>query len=222
MGTSSITPCYDVERLETKTHVGLVPGESIEYIKHRVSLEGHPWPGCCPGSDTWHPYSYGQTKQKRDLNNVGQVNPKRLPFKQKGLWSARQGHPGCKTLQMWTARTSQLPNKCLKWTMPKTRRCLWWNGLGPMGHCNPEEEYANVIASTNHLEILCFVTGPPLAQLPKPTKSCSDFLYEAERSMYILKALTGQSRDSWLPVGGGNAESVITWALNGVENTLGT
>ncbi len=29
MGTSSITPCYDVERLETKTHVGLGPGESI-------------------------------------------------------------------------------------------------------------------------------------------------------------------------------------------------
>ncbi len=166
MGTSSITPCYDMEQLETKTHVGLVPGESIEYIKNRVSLEGHPWPGCRPGSDTCRPYNYGQTKQKR--------------------------------------------------------RCLWWNGLGPMGHCNPEEECANVIASTNHLEILCFVTGPPLAWLPKPTKICSDFLYEAERSMYILKALTGQSRDSWLPVGGENAERVITRALNGGENTLGT
>ncbi len=46
MGTSPITPCYDVERLETKTHVGLGPEESIEYTKHRVSLEGHPWPGC--------------------------------------------------------------------------------------------------------------------------------------------------------------------------------
>ncbi len=106
------------------------------------------------------------------------------------------------------ARTSQPPHKCLKWTprwtMPKTRRCLWWNGpLTPMGHCNPEEEYANVIASTNHLDILCFVTGPPLAWLLKPTKSCSDFLYEAEHLMYILRALTGQSRDSWLPVGGG-------------------
>ncbi len=66
-----------------------------------------------------------------------------------------------------------------------------------MGHCNPEEEYAN------HLEILCFITGPPLAWLPKPTKSCSDFLYEAKRSMYILRALTGQSRDSWLLVGVG-------------------
>ncbi len=75
--------------------------------------------------------------------------------------------------------------------------------LTPMGHCNPEEEYANVMASTNHLEILCFVTGPPLVWLPKPTKSCSDFLYEAKRSMYILRALTGQSRDSWLLVGVG-------------------
>ncbi len=64
-----------------------------------------------------------------------------------------------------------------------------------MGHCNPEEEYANVIASTNHLEMFCFVTGPPLAWLPKPTKSCSDFLYEAERSIYIIRALTGQSRE---------------------------
>ncbi len=27
-------------------------------------------------SDTWRPYSYAQTKQKRGLNNVGQVNPK--------------------------------------------------------------------------------------------------------------------------------------------------
>ncbi len=70
--------------------------------------------------------------------------------------------------------------------------------LTPMGHCNPEEKYANVIASTNHLEIICFLTS-----LPKPTKSCSDFLYEAEHSMYTLRALTGQSRDSWLPVGGG-------------------
>ncbi len=41
--------------------------------------------------------------------------------------------------------------------------------LTPMGHCDPTEEYTNVIASTNHLEILCFLTGPPLARLLKPT-----------------------------------------------------
>ncbi len=130
---SPIMPCYDAERLETKTHMGLGPGESIEYTKHKVSLEGHPWPGCRPVSDTWHPYIYGQTKQKRGLNNVGQVNPGRLLLKQKGLRPARRGHPGCKTLQMWTARTSRPPHKCLKWTprwtMPRNRRWLWWNGL---------------------------------------------------------------------------------------------
>ncbi len=72
-----------------------------------------------------------------------------------------------------------------------------------MGHCKPKEEYARVIASTNHLEIPCFVTGPPLVRLRKLTKSCSDFLYEAECSIYTLRALTGQSRDSsWLPVEG--------------------
>ncbi len=65
--------------------------------------------------------------------------------------------------------------------------------LTPMGHCNPEEEYANVIASTNHLEILCFLTGPPLARLPKPTKSCSEFLYEAECSLQgLLAACCGE------------------------------
>ncbi len=46
MGTSPIMPRYEAERLETKTHVGLGPGESIEYTKHRVSLGGHSWPVC--------------------------------------------------------------------------------------------------------------------------------------------------------------------------------
>ncbi len=78
MRTSPIMPCYDTERLETKTHVGLGPGESIEYTKHRVSLEGHPQPGRDPISDTWYPYSYGKTKQKRGLNNVGQVYPESM------------------------------------------------------------------------------------------------------------------------------------------------
>ncbi len=55
------------------------------------------------------------------------------------------------------------------------------------GALQPKEEYANVIASTNHLDILCFVTGPPLMQLPKPSKICPDFLYEAERSMHTFR-----------------------------------
>ncbi len=38
--------------------------------------------------------------------------------------------------------------------------------------------------------------------------------------MYTFRALTGQSRDSWLPVGGESTECAMTWALNGVESTL--
>ncbi len=75
-----------------------------------------------------------------------------------------------------------------RWTME-------W-ALTPMRHCKPKEEYARVIAFTNHLEIICYVTGLPLTRLPKTTKSCSDLLYEAERSMYTLRALTGESRDT--------------------------
>ncbi len=93
--------------------------------------------------------------------------------------------------------------------------------LTPLGHCNPKKEYAKVIESNNHLEIICFITGPPLVWLPKPTKKGSDFLYEAEHTMYTFRARTGQSRDSWLPVGGERAESAMTWALR-VESTLGT
>ncbi len=49
--------------------------------------------------------------------------------------------------------------------------------LTPIGHCKLKEEYARVIASTNHLEIPCFAMGPPLARLPKLTNSCSDLLF---------------------------------------------
>ncbi len=167
METSPSTPCYDAERLETKTHVGLGQGESIEYTKHRLSLEGHPWTGCRPVSDTWRPY--GQTKQKRGLNNVDQVNPEDccLSRKNSGLQDGE--------IQ---ARTSRPPHKCLKWTMPRKRRCLWWNGFWlRWGTGTPRRSMLMcVIASNNHLEILCFVTRPPLARLTKPTKSCSDFL----------------------------------------------
>ncbi len=52
-----------------------------------------------------------------------------------------------------------------------------WAHRSPMGYGKLKEEYVRVISPTNHLEIPCFVTGPPLARLPKPTKSCSDFLY---------------------------------------------
>ncbi len=57
MGTCPITPCYDVERLETKTHVGLDPGESVDYTKHRVSLEGSSVARVSSHKDTWCLYS---------------------------------------------------------------------------------------------------------------------------------------------------------------------
>ncbi len=132
MVISPIMPCYDVERLETKTHVGLGARESIEYTKHRVSLEGHPWPACRPEEiPGFHIVMHRPSKE--GLEQCLSSEPKILLLKQKGLWHARRGHPGCKTLQMWMVRTSQLPHKCLKWTprwtMPKKMRCLWWNGL---------------------------------------------------------------------------------------------
>ncbi len=57
--------------------------------------------------------------------------------------------------------------------------------LTPMGQCNPEEEYANVIASTNHLEMIWFVTAPPLVQLPKPTKAVPTFCTR-QNTQYIF------------------------------------
>ncbi len=224
MGTSSITPCYDLERLETKTHVGLSPGESTEYTKHRVSLEGNPWPGYRPVNDTWCPYSYGQTKQKRGLNNVGQVNLKDCYLKERTL-ACMAGASRLQNLANVDSEDQPAASQMSEMDTPldhaqdEAMPLVEW-ALTPMGHCNPKEEYANVIASTNHLEIICFVTGPPLAWLPKPTKDVLNFC--TERSMYILRALTRQSRDSWLPVGGKNTESVMTWALNWVESPLGT
>ncbi len=70
--------------------------------------------------------------------------------------------------------------------------------LTPMGHCWPKEQYASIIVSIIHLDILCFVTGDPLLWLPKHTKSCSDCLNGAKHSIYILNALSGQSRWSCL------------------------
>ncbi len=118
---------------------------------------------------------------------------------------------------------SRLPHKFPKMDTPldyaqeEAIPLVEW-ALTLMGHYKPKA-FARVIASTNHLESPCFVTGQPLASLLKWTKSSSDFPYEAERSMYTLRALTGQRRDSWLPVEGEGVESAMTWALNGVEST---
>ncbi len=72
-----------------------------------------------------------------------------------------------------------------------------------MGYCNAEDEYANVIASTNHLEILCFVTGPPLARLPEPTKSCSDFCTRQSAQCIFSGPWRGRAGTAGCPLGGG-------------------
>ncbi len=112
MGTSPIMPCYDVEQLEPKTHMGLDPGESIKYTKHRVSLEDHPWLGCHPIRILGVNIVMDRPSKEGAWTMLVKWTRK-IAIKQKGLWPALQGHPGCKTLQMWTARTSRLPHKCL-------------------------------------------------------------------------------------------------------------
>ncbi len=136
MGTSPITLGYDVERLKTKTHVGLGPGESIEYTKHRVSLEGHLWPGCRPVSDTWHPYSYGQTKQKRGLNNVGQVNPKDCYLSRKDS--------GLQDRDIQVVK----PCKCGRWG-PASSLINVWNG-NPAGPCPRRGDAFGGMGSESH------------------------------------------------------------------------
>ncbi len=89
MGTSPITPCYYMERFETKTYLGLGPGESIQYTKHRVSLEGHPWPGCHP-EVTPGVYIVFDRASKEGLEQCWSSEPERLLLKQKGLWPARR------------------------------------------------------------------------------------------------------------------------------------
>ncbi len=89
MGTSPIMPCYDVERLATKTHVGLGPGGSIKYTKHRVSLEGNWWPGCCP-EETPGVHIVMDRPSKEGLEQSWSSEPESLLLKQKGLWLARR------------------------------------------------------------------------------------------------------------------------------------
>ncbi len=80
MGTSPIMPCYDVERLETKIYVGLGPGESIEYTKHRVSLEDHPWPRYC-SEETPGVHIVMDRPSKEGLEQSWSSEPKRFLLK---------------------------------------------------------------------------------------------------------------------------------------------
>ncbi len=95
--------------------------------------------------------------------------------------------------------------------------------LTPMGHCKPKEEYARVIASTNHLEILRLRNRATFSTVTEADKKLFWFPVWGKTLNVYLRALTGQSRDnSCPPIKGEIAESVMTWALNEVESTLGT
>ncbi len=143
---------------------------------------------------------------KEGLKQYWSSEPIRLLLKQKGLWPARQGHPGRKTLQMWTARTSQSKmDTPLVHAQEEAMPLVEW-ALTPLGHCNPKEEYAKVIESTNHLEIICFVTGPPLVWLPKPTKKVLTFCTRQNTQCILLGPGRGRAGIPGCPSGGGGEE----------------
>ncbi len=58
MGTSPITPCYDVERLKTKTHVGVRP-RGVNRIHQTLAEPSGPSVAWVLSRkvDTWRPYS---------------------------------------------------------------------------------------------------------------------------------------------------------------------
>ncbi len=94
--------------------------------------------------------------------------------------------------------------------------------LTPMGHCNPKKEYANVIAFTNHLEIICFVTRATFSMVTEANKMLF-WLSVRGRMLNVYSQGPDRAEQGLLAaLGGRNAESVMTWALNGVESTLGT
>ncbi len=102
-------------------------------------------------------------------------------------------------------------------TKPCPRRGQVSSGMDSHSHRALKTGRSRLARSTNHREILCFVTGDPLVWPPKHTKSCSDCMKGAECSMQIFSALTEQSVfNSWSSSEGGSAGRVITWALNGV------
>ncbi len=114
---------------------------------NRVSLEGNPWPGYHPVNDTWCPYGYGQTKQKRGLNNVDQVNPKNCYLKERTL-ACKAGTSRLQNLANVDSEDQPAASQMSEMDTPldhaqdEAMPLVEW-ALIPMGHCNPEEEYAS-------------------------------------------------------------------------------
>ncbi len=136
MGTTPITLCYDAERLETKTHVRPRRVNRIHQAQGEPLGSSVTW----VSSRKWYLASiYLWTDQaKEGLEQCWSSQPWRLLLKQKGLWPPRQGHPGCKTLQMWTARTSWPPVSNV-WNGHPTGPCPGrGDGAGGMGSDSDE------------------------------------------------------------------------------------
>ncbi len=130
MGTSTITPCYVVGTTQNQDSRGSkTQGSQLNTtITGWVIGSSMAWVSSCKLINVvWI------DQMKEGLEQYWSSEPIRLLIKQKGLWPVRQGRPGCKTWQMWTVRPSRMPHKFPKWTprwtMPRKRRCLWWNGL---------------------------------------------------------------------------------------------
>ena len=93
----------------------------------------------------------------------------------------------------------------------------------PRGHGRSLDAYAAAMASTIHLDRVCFEAANPLVRPPNETKSCSDRLIGAVRVMYDLRALTRHRRlESDSLSDAGRADREITCALNGVPIAFGT
>ncbi len=95
--------------------------------------------------------------------------------------------------------------------------------LMPKGHGRSFDAYAAAMASTIHLDSVCFEAASPLVRPPNETKSCSARLNGAVRVMYNLRALTGHRRlESDSLSDAGRADREITCALTRVPIAYGT
>ncbi len=93
----------------------------------------------------------------------------------------------------------------------------------PMGIAGPKEEYASMTASTIHLESFCFVTRMPFGAVTEANKELFRTPKGRNAQSRFSELWQGITRiNSRPPQTEEAAESVMTWALNGVESTLGT
>ncbi len=116
---------------------------------------------------------------KRGLKTIGLVNPKYcyLSRQDSGLQGGDiQVVKPCKCGRRGPAiRLTNVWNGPHAGPCPRRGDASGGMGSDSDGALQHEEEYANVIASTNQLEMLCFVTGPPLARFRSQQKAVLTF-----------------------------------------------